>query len=663
MSDPNDAPRRYELVDADGSVEQEDTSSGDYVGDVVVNGVATDINATGTNTRPNDDGNPPSTSAEVGVTVAEIGDTTDAAATGKPAAFILPNGEVMNCKNTLQSFDEVVERASPQLPQRRGAAMAIPKNLATTEPSPDLEVQQQENLSDLSYSHHGDDPTIQAQAIPMPSAIVVVAPPSIHVVEAQVYDPGTTASTASTATTSRTALLWLFSVFLVSAIAGTGVYCGTGNCGTDSKKSTTTSSNNAPTTSPTNVPVSDEQLSVACNFLSLTDLATCRITTDVTLNTLDSALFIRREASTIPTEIGLLTELTRLVLWYSKLSGSIPSTLGNLVQLTDLELPYNLLTGTIPSTLGNLANLTSLDLEDNQLTGSIPSALENLKQLSSMRLTDNQLTGTIPSTLCSFFGITIKIDCANIICECCQDIDSIMCPNTYEQLLVACNFLSLPDVSVCQARKLFNGAIVGNTIPTEIGLLTQLTFLGLSENPLAGTIPSTLGLLTLLTSLDLSLNQLTGTIPSTLGNLSQLNSVDLYNNQFSGTIPSALGNLIQLTYLDLDINQLSGPIPSTLGNLTKLEYLYLDTNQLSGTIPSTLGNLTQLTRLFLHNNTQLNGTIPATLCSIPNISIGAHFSIPGIVIGVDCANIECACCGDGSNFSDSTGEYASCPVT
>jgi Leucine rich repeat len=207
---------------------------------------------------------------------------------------------------------------------------------------------------------------------------------------------------------------------------------------------------------------------------------------------------------------------------------------------------------------------------------------------------------------------------------------------------VACHFINLPNLTECQATTFFDEDPVGNTIPKELGLLTQLTYLWLSNNQLTGTIPSTLGSLTQLTHLVLSKNSLTGTIPSTLGSLTLLNGLYLYGNQLNGTIPSALGSLTQLTSVWLDNNQLTGAIPSALGSLTQLRYLDLWDNQLTGTIPTILGNLVNLSRLDLFNNTQLTGTIPFSLCH--------HYKIS---IVIDCANVECLCCrGRHSNGYD-----------
>ena len=237
-----------------------------------------------------------------------------------------------------------------------------------------------------------------------------------------------------------------------------------------------------------------------------------------------------------------------------------------------------------------------------------------------------------------------------------------------QQLLVACNFLLFTNLTVCRARTEIYTAM-GGTIPTELGLLSQLTYLNLCCQQRTGTIPSTLGSLTKLTWLGLFDNQLSGHVSSTLGNLVQINYMNLdfnnlngpipstfenlvrlthlslRDNQLSGTVPSTLGNLTQLDLVDLAYNQLNGTIPSALGNLVQLTDLRLSVNRLTGTIPSLIGQMTQLASLLLFSNGQLVGTIPSTLCSIP-----------GIRIEIDCANVVCTCCRDGM-------ERIPCPST
>ncbi|KAI2492109.1 hypothetical protein MHU86_22445 [Fragilaria crotonensis] len=89
-------------------------------------------------------------------------------------------------------------------------------------------------------------------------------------------------------------------------------------------------------------------------------------------------------------------------------------------------------------------------------------------------------------------------------------------------LAIACNFLSIPDVTDCQSTFSFSGSTTGSTIPSEIGLLTQLTYLSFYNNALTSSIPSEIALLTKLERLSFEWNDLTGTIPSSLCSLPSL---------------------------------------------------------------------------------------------------------------------------------------------
>lgn len=61
---------------------------------------------------------------------------------------------------------------------------------------------------------------------------------------------------------------------------------------------------------------------------------------------------------TLPSEIGLLTNLTSFIFHGANLTGAIPSELGLATNLQRLQLSSNHMTGAIPSELGALTAMT-----------------------------------------------------------------------------------------------------------------------------------------------------------------------------------------------------------------------------------------------------------------------------------------------------------------
>lgn len=94
---------------------------------------------------------------------------------------------------------------------------------------------------------------------------------------------------------------------------------------------------------------------------------------------------------------------------------------------------------------------------------------------------------------------------------------------------------------------LLGGISLDGYIPEELGLLTGLEKLVLSDNYLKGRIPKSLGGMTHLKVLDLSGNQFMGSIPMELGSLEQLESLFLQSNRFHGSrIPAEICHLLSL---------------------------------------------------------------------------------------------------------------------
>jgi Leucine-rich repeat (LRR) protein len=324
----------------------------------------------------------------------------------------------------------------------------------------------------------------------------------------------------------------------------------------------------------------------------------------------------------IPSDIGLLSQLSQISLDSNELTGSIPSEICLLNKLKIFFAPSNGFTGTLPNELNSLSLLNLISLYSNRLTGSIPSQLGLLSQLNFLALYSNQFTGTVPSELGSLIRMNfLYLDSNQLNGTIPSALSSL---SLLRELFLHSNQLSgsippeLGSLSRLSYLYLYFNRLTG-PIPPELGALSQLNYLSLNTNYLTGPIPSGLGLLSRLRQLYLYFNELTAPIPPELGSLSLLNQLFLYGNHLSGPLPPELISLTQLNSLSLYFNQISGSIPSGLSSLSLLSELYLHSNQLSGTIPSTLSALSQLISLSLNSN-QLTGSIPPELSLLSRLN-------------------------------------------
>jgi len=155
------------------------------------------------------------------------------------------------------------------------------------------------------------------------------------------------------------------------------------------------------------------------------------------------------------------------------------------------------------------------------------------------------------------------------------------------------------------------GATLRGVLPPELGNLTAIERLDLSNNELSGSIPSSLSgnFLTKLKYLDLSANSFTGSIPAQIGSISTLEKLNLSNNQLEGSIPDKIIDLDKLEILRLNNNNLKGTIPNKFTTATDASFKEIDlsSNFLDGNIPSTLGGVRSLEILRLNNNRFIGG--------------------------------------------------------
>ncbi|XP_052486470.1 receptor-like protein 34 isoform X2 [Gossypium raimondii] len=310
----------------------------------------------------------------------------------------------------------------------------------------------------------------------------------------------------------------------------------------------------------------------------------------------------------IPEQIGDLLNLETFGLSSNQLKGHLPSSIGiiphqigNLVNLEIFNIHSNMLKGHLPS-FNNLTRLRTLRLFNNSLTGDIPITLGNLRDLQVLDISDNDLSGTLSSSKISFLS-----SLAN-----CTDL----------------SFLSLgrnPSISGYLPSSMGNDLLVSlqyfyawscnisGNIPGEIGNLTDLVVLDLSDNNLVGSIPTTLTRLKHIQWLDLSSNFLSGPLQIEIGNWNVVEYVDFSGNHFSGAIPDKVCDRNNdLRYLAFSGNLLAGILPRSLINCGELVVFNVVDNKLSDTFPHWLGMLPKLRVLILRSN-RFHGSIQSSI--------------------------------------------------
>ncbi|XP_015163219.1 leucine-rich repeat receptor-like serine/threonine-protein kinase At1g17230 [Solanum tuberosum] len=376
------------------------------------------------------------------------------------------------------------------------------------------------------------------------------------------------------------------------------------------------------------------------------------------LQTLNLANNYFDSSSSIPHNIGRLTNLRHLNLSHSSFGGKIPTEISYLSNLVSLDLSgYGLQLDerTFEAMFQNLTNLEVLSLSEVNIKSPIPvsihpnSSLFQLHHLHTLNLDSNYFNpSSIPNgigrlrnlrhlKLSGFDGkIPTEISyLSNLVSLHLSFWNGLQLDErTFEamfQNFTNLEILSLFEVNISSAipvnisssslRYLDLGYTNLRGVLTESFLLpsNRLETLKLSDNDLLkGVFPKFHRSNTLLMELDISFTGISGELPHLIGTFSSLNILNLGGCQFSGSIPDSIGNLTQIRELDLSNNHFTGHIPSTISKLKHLTRLYLSHNSFSGEIPDVFSNLQELRTLHLSYNSFI-GSFPASILSLTNL--------------------------------------------
>ncbi len=158
------------------------------------------------------------------------------------------------------------------------------------------------------------------------------------------------------------------------------------------------------------------------------------------------------------------------------------------------------------------------------------------------------------------------------------------------------------------------------SVPSEMALLTALTWLQLNDNDFTNSLPESLSALTNLEFITLSRNRFNGSVPTWIGALTSLTQLVLYNNDLSGSLPTALGNLTNLQFMALDNNKIGGPL-DVVENLIGLTELYLESNMFTGIVTEKfMVNLMSLQKIDVSDNL-LEGAVPESLLAKESLQV------------------------------------------
>jgi Leucine-rich repeat (LRR) protein len=218
----------------------------------------------------------------------------------------------------------------------------------------------------------------------------------------------------------------------------------------------------------------------------------------------------------------------------------IPDACNNNESLISLSLSHNNLTGSLslfPTAL--LPHLRVFDVGDNNLRGALPPVISN-PNLEALILSKNNFSESLRAGDGRFeFSLKVAMTDGNVFTSGFPNREGLL-------LSHMCPFLEVLNST---------GNHYSGSLPTELGLCTNLIYFGRGNNVLTGSIPSELGLLSRLQHLDVGGNVgVNGTIPTELAALTLLTHLDLAGTSIIGPIPDLLCKRVEEGTLEIEVN-------------------------------------------------------------------------------------------------------------
>ncbi|CAN4106724.1 unnamed protein product [Withania somnifera] len=260
--------------------------------------------------------------------------------------------------------------------------------------------------------------------------------------------------------------------------------------------------------------------------------------------------------------------------------------------LEKLQLDSNYFNSTIFSSLKHLPSLKYLDLMNNAIVGKIEmsdiNALSNLEFLDlRMNNFESFVTTKGSKRMSSLRNLRLGSSYSNStkVIESLKSFSSLKGLSfLYSDLTSTAITYALRNMSTLEYLYL-EGSYLNKNFLSSIGQMTSLKVLNMAFGGNYGTLPNQ-GWCELRNIQELAflMNNFDGTLPSCLGNLTSLRWLGLEGNHFTGNIASHpfWRRLTSLEYLDISFNQFEVPVSfNQFVNHSKLTYLNVGYNTLT----------------------------------------------------------------------------------